>query len=327
MSVVEIVVSVALIALSAFFVAVEFALVAARPHRLAESARTSASARAALRSAKDVSLLLAGSQLGITLCVLGLGAVTKPAVDDALGPLLLGWGASAPVAGVASFVLSLVVVTFLHLVVGEMAPKSWAIAHAERAALLLALPMRAFMTVTRPLLVLLNGTANRCLRLFGVSPVDEMSGGRSPEDLRELVEHSASVGTLDHNRRDRVVAALELDATPVRDLAHEPVGVEADDDVAAVRAVSRTSGHLRLVVREAGRPIGYLHVRDTLAREPQTVARSLLRPLLTLDAVDTRHAAATRMREQRTHVALVESDGVVLGLVTLADVLGRLLPA
>ncbi|MCD2192410.1 hemolysin family protein [Actinomycetospora endophytica] len=327
MTVVEIVVSVALIALSAFFVAVEFALVAARTHRLEEAARTSASARAALRSAKDLSLLLAGSQLGITLCVLGLGAVTKPAVDDALGPLLEGWGVPAAVAGVVSFVLSLVVVTFLHLVVGEMAPKSWAIAHPERSAVLLALPMRAFMTVTRPLLLLLDGAANRCLRLLGVEPVDEMAGGRTPDDLRELVEHSASVGALDGGRRDRVLAVLDLDATPVRDLAHEPVEVEADDDAEAVRAVSRTSGHLRLVVREAGRPVGYVHVRDTLARDPRTPARSMTRALLSLDAGTTLHTAATRMREERTHLAVVEADGDVLGVVALADVVGRLLPA
>lgn len=92
MSAVEIVVSVALIALSAFFVAVEFALVAARTYRLEEDAATSASARAALRSARDLSLLLAGSQLGITVCTLALGAVTKPAVDEALNPVLTGWG-------------------------------------------------------------------------------------------------------------------------------------------------------------------------------------------------------------------------------------------
>src|SRR5687767_9178141 len=151
-------VSIGLVALSAFFVAVEFALVAARRYRLEEAAATSVSARAALRSAQDLSLLLAGSQLGITLCTLGLGSVGKPAVEELLAPLF--GGLNETLAGVVSFVLSLVVVTFVHLVVGEMAPKSWAIAHPERSATLLALPMRGFMVVTRPLLVALNGIAN-----------------------------------------------------------------------------------------------------------------------------------------------------------------------
>ena len=90
MSLTSILVSITLIALSAFFVAIEFALVAARRYRLEEAAQNSASARAALRSARDLSLLLAGSQLGITLCTLGLGAVAKPALDGALEPLLAG---------------------------------------------------------------------------------------------------------------------------------------------------------------------------------------------------------------------------------------------
>ena len=132
-----------LVALSAFFVAVEFALVAARRHRLEEAAETSAAARAALRSARDLSLLLAGSQLGITLCTLGLGAVTKPAVHHLLLPVFAALG---PARGHRrrrrASSLALIVVTFLHLVVGEMAPKSWAIAHPERSATLLALPMR-----------------------------------------------------------------------------------------------------------------------------------------------------------------------------------------
>jgi CBS domain containing-hemolysin-like protein len=326
-NVVEIVVSVALIAASAFFVAVEFALVAARSYRLEEAAQTSASGRAALRSARDLSLLLAGSQLGITLCVLGLGAVTKPAVDRALQPLFEGWGVPAAVAGVVSFVLSLVVVTFLHLVVGEMAPKSWAISHPERSAILLALPMRAFMVVTRPLLVALNGMANRCLRLVGVEPVDEMASGRNPDDLRELVAHSARTGTLDEERRDQLVTALELERTPLRALAHDPVGVGADDDVERIRTVARETGHLRLIVRDGGRPVGFVHVRDTLTRPPGTTARDLMRPVLTLAADTPSYVAVSTMRERRSHIVLVESEGGPIGLVTLADLVDRLLPA
>ncbi|MDN5920447.1 MAG: CNNM domain-containing protein [Pseudonocardia sp.] len=327
MSVTEIVVSIALVAFSAFFVAVEFALVAARRYRLEEAAQTSAAARAALRSAKDISLLLAGSQLGITLCTLGLGAVAKPAVDAALAPVFEGWGMGSAVAGALSFVLSLIVVTFVHLVVGEMAPKSWAISHPERSATLLALPMRGFMVVTRPILVSLNGIANRCLRAVGVEPVDEMASGRTPDDLRELVDHSARTGDLDPDRRDQLVTALELERTPLRALVHEPDGVGADDTVARIREVARTTGHLRLIVREAGRPVGYVHVRDTLTRTAPTTARELMRPVLTLAADTPAYAAVTTMRERRSHLALVEADGRQLGLVTLADLVDRLLPA
>ncbi|TQN32181.1 CBS domain containing-hemolysin-like protein [Haloactinospora alba] len=326
MSAVEIVVSVLLFAASAFFVAIEFALIAARNYRLEEAAQTSASARAALRSAKDISVLLAGSQLGITLCVLGLGHVTKPAVEYALQPVLEGWGMPVVVATVASFVISLTVVTFLHLVVGEMAPKSWAISHPEKSAIMLAIPMRAFMVVARPLLLLLNGMANRCLRWCGVEPVDEMDYGRSADDLRQLVDHSAKTGMLDQARRDQLVTALELERTPIRELAHEPSGVSADDDVRAIQDTARRTGHLRLVVRDGDVPVGYVHVRDTLTREPETRARDMMRPMLTLAADTPYHAAVNTMRGQRAHLALVEEDGQLVGIITLSNLVERLLP-
>jgi CBS domain containing-hemolysin-like protein len=321
-------ISVVLVALSAFFVAIEFALVAARRYRLEEAAATSPSARAALRSARDLSMLLAGSQLGITLCTVGLGAIGKPAVEELLHPLFGGLG--DPWATVVSFVLSLIVVTFVHLVVGEMAPKSWAIAHPERSATMLALPMRAFITLTRPLLVALNGMANWCLHRVGVEPVDELAGGRNPDDLRELVEHSATTGSLDRGRRDGIVTALELDRAPLREVVRprsEVAGVPADADAATIRAASRDSGHLRLVVADSdGRPAGVVHVRDALAVPAATTARELMRPIRTLPADLPIHDALSAMQAERTQIALVGSEDSILGLVTLHDLLDRLLP-
>jgi CBS domain containing-hemolysin-like protein len=311
-------VSVLLVALSAFFVAIEFALVAARRYRLEEAAATSASARAALRSARDLSMLLAGSQLGITLCTVGLGAIGKPAVEELLHPLFGGLG--DPWATVVSFLLSLIVVTFVHLVVGEMAPKSWAIAHPERSATMLALPMRAFMLLTRPVLVALNGMANWCLHRVGVEPVDELANGRNPDDLRELVEHSATAGSLDPGRRDQIVTALELDRAPLREVARprsEVAGVSTSADAAAIRAAARESGHA----------VGVVHVRDALAVPAGTTAGELMRPIRTLPADLPIHDALSAMQAGRNQIALVESDGAVVGLVTLHDLLDRLLPS
>jgi CBS domain containing-hemolysin-like protein len=322
-------VSAVLVALSAFFVAIEFALVAARRYRLEEAAATSVSARVALRSARDLSMLLAGSQLGITLCTVGLGAIGKPAVEELLHPLFGGLG--DPWSTVVSFVLSLIVVTFVHLVVGEMAPKSWAFAHPERSATMLALPMRAFMVLTRPVLVGLNGMANRCLRRVGVEPVDELAGGHNPDDLRELVEHSASTGALDPERRDQIVTALELDRAPLREVVRprsEVAGVPTGADAAAIRAAARASGHLRLVVGDDDRrAVGVVHVRDALAVPAATTAGELMRPIRTLAADLPIHDALSAMQAERSQIALVESDGAILGLVTLHDLLDRLLPA
>ncbi|MEX1908029.1 CNNM domain-containing protein [Janibacter sp. Y6] len=322
-------VTVLLIVLSAFFVAAEFALLAVKRHRLQDNAGSSRSARAALRSFDELTVLLAGCQLGITAAALGLGAVTKPALDYALTPVFESWGLPAWLAGTLGFVLALLVVTFLHLVIGEMAPKSWAIAHPETAATALALPMRGFMFVTRPLLVALNEAANWCLRRVGVEPQDSPHSGQSAADLRQLVEHSAGAGTLDEDRSRQLTSALELETLTVGDLVREgarATAVTTEQDVAAVRAATVTSGHLRVLVRSGGRVVGVVHVRDTMLEPDDRPAGEVMRPVLHLDAGTAPHEALTTMRDTRSHLAVVERDGVPVGVVTLTDIVQRLFP-
>ncbi len=322
-------VSVLLIAASAFFVAVEFALIAAKTHRLAEEAATSRSARAAVRSATDLSVLLAGAQLGITVCTLALGAVTKPAVHYALTPLIEGWGAPLWVADVAGFVLALIIVTFLHLVVGEMAPKSWAIAHPEKSAIMLALPMRAFLVVTRPLLLSLNAIANWFLRRVGVEPVDETSAGQDPAALRHLVEHSGSTGALDEEYRGRLLSALDLRQMTVADVLGEqdrdPAQVDIDASATQVRSAAAGSGHLRLLVRSGGTPVGMVHARDAVAAGSGATARSLMRPVVRVAPQERLGDLLHTMRSDRTHLAVVVDDDRTLGVVTVTDVADRIL--
>ncbi|NKS41017.1 DUF21 domain-containing protein [Rhodococcus hoagii] len=324
-------VTVLLIAASAFFVAVEFALIAARRHRLEDAAPNSRSARAALRSASELSVLLAGSQLGITVCTLALGAVTKPAVHHWLTPAFADWGAPLWLADVAGFVLALLIVTFLHLVVGEMAPKSWAIAHPEESATLLAIPMRGFMWLTRPLIVILNRAANWCLVKVGVQPVDQVASGQDPEALRHLVEHSATVGTLDERYHGHLTSALELESLTVGDIVRpndRPSSVDADAPVERIRETADASGHLRLLVRSGTDVVGVLHVRDSLGAAPETRARDLMRDVLTVQAATPVYEALATMRNTRSHIAIVRDDaGRLIGLITLADVLARLMPS
>ncbi|NLE80836.1 MAG: HlyC/CorC family transporter [Rhodococcus sp.] len=324
------VVTVALIAASAFFVAIEFALIAARRHRLEDAAPTSRSARAALRSASELSVLLAGSQLGITVCTLALGAVTKPAVHHWLTPAFQSWGAPLWLADVAGFVLALIIVTFLHLVVGEMAPKSWAIAHPEKSATMLAIPMRGFMWLTRPLIVSLNRIANWCLIKVGVQPVDQVSSGQDPETLRHLVEHSATVGTLDERYHGHLTSALALEALTVGDIVRptsDPSSVDIDAPMEVVREAANRSGHLRLLVVSGANVEGVLHVRDSLDAPSGARARDLMREVLTLETRTPVYEALATMRSTRSHIAIVRDDaGKLTGLITLADVLARLMP-
>jgi CBS domain containing-hemolysin-like protein len=321
--------TVAIVGLSAFFVAVEFALMAAKRHRLEDAATTSRAARAALRSSSELTLLLAGSQLGITLCTLALGAITKPAVHHWLTPLFETWGLPEVAADVAGFVLALIIVTFIHLVVGEMAPKSWAIAHPERSATLLALPMRAFMWATRPLLRTLNEAANQLLRKVGVEPTNEVAAGQNPEALLHLVEHSANVGALDARFSAQISGALEMQRLTVRELVTPGApltAVPADATVGQLRETARRSGHLRILLRDGERIAGVVHVRDTLTAPDEAPAAQFARPVFTLDADTPVHAALKAMRETRNHLAVVTDAGSVVGVITLADVMRRLFP-
>ncbi|TDC98224.1 hemolysin family protein [Actinomadura sp. 7K507] len=327
-------VTVAIIGLSAFFVAVEFALIAAKRHRLEDAAPSSRSARAALRSASELTVLLAGAQLGITICTLALGAITKPAVHHWLTPLLSSWHAPHWLADAAGFGLALIIVTFLHLVVGEMAPKSWAIAHPERSATLLALPMRGFMRVTRPLLNGLNESANWCLRKVGVEAADQVEAGQDPDALRHLVEHSANVGALDAGYSAQLSKALDLRNLRIRDLVSgdtELTTVAPDATVADVQATSHASGHLRILVPGPGPGPGpgtawqVVHVRDTLTEPDAAGISHVTRSAYVVEADTPVYAAMTRMRETGNQLALVTEEGAVLGVVTITDMLRRLL--
>jgi len=322
--------TVGLILASAFFVAVEFSLIAARRHRLEEQAQTSGSARAALRSSTELTLLLAGSQLGITMCTLALGAVTKPAVHHLLTPLMEDLGLPDRTADAVAFVLALIVVTFLHLVIGEMMPKSWAIAHPERAATLLAIPMRAFMAVFRPLLRMLNGAANRLVRMLGVEPVDELAGGQDPQALRRLVEHSASVGVLDARFGTPISMALDLSEITIGEVVTtgRPIAsVPSDATVLDVQTAARDSGHARILVRDGDRHRSIVHIRDTLAGvEDDAPVRTVARPLLRLRGSTPLFEALTAMRNTRNQLAMVIHDGREVGVLTMDDILPRLLP-
>ncbi|SCX55147.1 Hemolysin, contains CBS domains [Klenkia marina] len=317
-----------IVALSAFFVAVEFAALAAKRHRLEERAASSPAARAALRNSAELTLVLAGAQLGITACTLALGALSKPAVDAWLTPAFVAIGLPSVVADVTGFVLALFVVTFIHLVVGEMAPKSWAIAHPEQSSVLLAPAMRAFMWLFRPALRAMNGSANWMLRRVGVQPVDEIAAGHSPDTLRVLVQHSVEVGALEEGFSAQISGALQLQDMTVADLVddREVTSVPATATAGDVRAATRRTGHLRILLGDGERLDTVVHVRDTLVLADDAPAAPVGRPVFSLPAGTPVATALRRMQETRNHLAVVTDGGRVAGVVTLADVLRRLFP-
>lgn len=324
------IITAALIVASAFFVIVEFALLAARRHRLEEEAERSASARAALRSVNELTVMLAFAQLGITACTFALGAITKPAIDYALAPLLERWGLSYMLADIIAFMLALIVVTFLHLVIGEMAPKSWAIAHPETAAKATGITARALTWPLRPLLLWINRIANRLVKASGVEPVEKAAaGGQDADTIRKLVTHSQAAGTLEGQYSEPIASVIDLSALRVGDVVRSdrsPTSVPATATVAEVQAVAAESGHLRILVGE-GPSSRVVHVRDTLSVPVLTSADAIARDALVLASSASAYDALAQMRRDRVQLATVVDDGRLLGVVTLDDLLREVLPA
>ena len=325
-------ISVLLLALNGFFVAAEFALVASKRYRLEQAAATGGrAARAALDGVRELSLMLAGAQLGITLCTLGLGALAEPAIEHLLSPLLGAVGLPATASHVIALVFALGLVTFLHLVVGEMAPKSWAITDAERSALLLALPFRAFARVARPVLSVLNSLANAMLRLVRVNPQDQLAQAHGPDELRILLEQSREHGLLGAEQHQMLTSMLELQRTTVADVM-EPVdrivAVRRDDSAERIEDVCRESGRSRLAVFDpGGEVLGVVHVREavraTTAGRPAT-AGELMTGAFTLPVTASVTEAVAAMRADQAQLALVSNGAGVgrpVGFVALEDLL------
>ncbi|SES29802.1 hemolysin family protein [Lentzea albida] len=325
-------ISLVLLALNAFFVAAEFALIAAKRHRLEQDAEHSRAARAAVAGVRELSLMLAGAQLGITLCTLGLGALAKPAVADLFDPLLQLAGLPDAVAYGIAFTLSLVLVVFLHMVVGEMAPKSWAISHPEKSALLLALPFRAFAHSVRWILSGLNSTTNGLLRLMKVEPQDELAQAHRPDDLRMLVRQSGEHGLIPEGQQRLLTRMLQVQKTTLREVM-VPIGetstVTEDTTAREIERNSLHCGRSRFPVKDLGGGfVGLVHIREAMratAAGGDPSARELMAPVLTLPASMPVAAAVTAMKADRAQLALVSGDDGVAGIAALEDLLEELI--
>jgi CBS domain containing-hemolysin-like protein len=330
---VALLISALLLILNGFFVAAEFALVASKRHRLEEAAASgSRSARAAIAGVSELSLMLAGAQLGITVCTLGLGSISEPAIAHQMDPWLERAGLPLGLTHGISFVLALTLVVFLHMVVGEMAPKSWSISHPERSAMLLAPPFRAMVRLVRPLIWVLNKAANGVVRLFRVTPREELVSVHDRQQLAHLVAESQRLGLISEADSGLITRTLTEPMAPVGAIqvpAARIAQVPAEADATAILAAASASDHTRLLVREGNRVIGSVHARDAVvarSRGRAVTARELARPVPELTADDTVAHAVEQLRQRRASLAVVRgADGRLTGLISLDDLLVRLM--
>lgn len=326
----ELLVTAVLLIGNGLFVGGEFALIASRRTALEPLAANSKRARWALSAMSQIPLMIAGAQLGITICSLGLGALAEPALAHLLeGPFReigLPENAIHPVA----FVLALGIVVFLHTVIGEMVPKNITLAGPERAALILGPFMLAFCTATKPLLNAMRWAARLVLKIWSIEATDSVKTVFTAEELAGMVTQARSEGLLGTEQYARIRAALELHERTAGDTLRpwSSVTTVADDvSPATVEAVATRTGRSRfpVVQRETRRVLGFVHVKDILGygadRRTRPIPPEIIRPLAVVAPERSLGDLLLVMRRDRLHIVLVSDGRRPLGVITLDDVI------
>lgn len=322
-----------LLAGNAFFVGAEFAVISARRSQvepLAEQGRRSA--KTALWAMEHATLMLAMSQLGITICSLLILTVSEPAIHHLLeGPLALtGW--SEEVVSTIAFVIALVLVSYLHVVLGEMVPKNLSFSVPDRAVLVLAPPLVFIARIFRPVIVALNATANGVLRLFGVEPKSEATSTYTLEEVQTIVDQSRREGVL-QDASGTLSAAFEFTTKRVSDVAvpmSELVSLPGDATPADVeRAVARHGFSRYVLAGPDGEPDGYVHLKDVIDLDDDEfddpIPAKRVRRLVSIFAGTDLEDALATMRRLGTHVARSFDDqGRTTGVIFLEDIIEEL---
>jgi len=321
-------VTAALLAANAFFVGAEFAVISARRSSIEPRAEEGGrAAKIVLWALENVSLMLACAQLGVTVCSVLLGVIAEPALAHWIEPATDLLNLPSGVAHGVAAAIALLIVVGLHVVVGELVPKNAAVSNPVRAALILGPPLVAIARVVKPVIVALNWTANVMVRAVGVEPRDEVSSAFTADEVHSIVERSSAEGTLE-DAHGLLTGALEFsDKTagdvmvPLKKVRSVPVGVTVEE----VEEVVARTGHSRLPVTNGKDLVGYLHLKDVLYARPgereEPVHGWRVRALPGVPASAEIEDVLARMRQTGAHVASVGSDGAVVGVVFLEDII------
>jgi CBS domain containing-hemolysin-like protein len=327
---------VALVFLNGFFVAAEFAIVKLRRTQADELGRTQGLRGRVLRTVRThLDAYLSACQLGITLASLGLGWIGEPAFARLLEPLLEQFGVSDPqVVHSIAFAVAFAFISFLHIVLGELAPKSIAIRRAEAVSLNTALPLYLFYWVMYPFIYVLNGAANVIVRRLGVELATEGDAVHSVDELRSVLRASHRHGELGSIETQILVHGLELGELTVGDLMRplsELVWLSADSTIGDVLTEVRSSRFTRYPFRDpdTGRFTGLLHIKDLIAAEERLSDIHDLRPYLRrIPYFDENAALLKVLKAFRTgdpHFGIVTDErGTEIGFVTFEHVIEAL---
>jgi len=320
-----------LILANGFFVAVEFSLLAARRGKIEERAEAgSMGARRALEGMRNLNVQLAASQLGISVVSLMLGWLIEPVVGSAFEALFGLTSLPGSVSRGIGLALGLIIIALIHMVLGEMVPKSFALSAPESVAIALAPVHRLVVGLVRPAVAGLYWLAKIGTRLVGVDPTDELAQAHTAPELALMVEESRASGELQLTEHELLVGALgflQIRVSEVMAQRQHLVTVPNTSTVAQAEELMHQSGHSRVLVLGAGtdQVTGFLHAKDLIAvpveKRMGLLPPGIVRVALSVKPEDHLEELMQKMRRTRRHVAVVIDKGQLLGLVTLEDIL------
>lgn len=319
---------------TAVFVASEFSLVTLDPGVVAKDPSSAdRRGRSVLKALRRLSTELSGAQVGITLTTVLLGYTTQPAVNRLLGGALTGT-LGRTVGGAVALVVTLVLVNGFSMLFGELVPKNFAISRPLGTARGVAPLQAGFTTALRPLITLFNSSANALLRRFGVEPREELSGGRSPQELAALVRRSAQVGTLDATTATLLTNSIEFSELTAVDVMTDRQRVRVlrrDEPAAEVVRLARETGHSRFPVigDDSDDIVGLVHLRRAIAvpyeRRGEVPAAALMIDAPRVPETVRLGPLLVELRDHGMQMAVVVDEyGGTSGVVTLEDVVEEL---
>lgn len=325
---------VVLLVVNAFFVGAEFAVISARRSQIEPKAEAgSKAAKTTLWAMEHATLMLATSQLGITVCSLVILNVSEPAIHHLLEIPLGLTALSAEAIGVIAFIIALLLVTFLHVVLGEMVPKNISFSVPTRAALILAPPLVVVSKIFNPVIWTLNTIANGILRLFKVEPKDEATSAFTLDEVANIVQQSTREGLL-RDASGTLTAAFEFTGKRVADvevpIADMVLLGETATPADVQKAVAEHGYSRYILIDAAGEPNGYLHLKDVMDlttpdRFAEPVPAKRIRRLASAFRDSELEDALATMRRTGTHVARVfDQDGATTGVLFLEDIIEEL---
>jgi len=332
MTTVRIIAALLLVLLNGFFVAAEFALARARLTRLDQMSQDGIhSAELAAHQVRHIDRYLAACQLGVTLASLGLGWLGAPAFEAIVRPPLEHIGLGSASTAVIAAVIAFAIITVLHVVVGELAPKNLAIQRAEGTARTAARPLEAFRVVLGPLIQILNGAANGVVRMLGIEPATPHELASTPDDLQRLIAEGEVGGTIEPAEADMLEGVFSLGERIARDVMTprpEVKDLTSDTTIRDALHEALASRHSRFPVvgSEGVGVIGVVHLselaRGLLALEESADVRAVTGPALFVPETQLLDDLLRELQHRRTSLAVVLDEyGELAGVVTVEDII------